>query len=194
MNLSSNIIGRGLEHKVINTWRNYYFEVNLEPGQSLDYSRRTLGAFAPTVREGKTLVDLATLIPADVVSGEEHRAAEAMISSLKETVTGLEKSAVQSKNIAFAVTGTLIAVTVAGGGYLLYRVKKEKKLNLQLKKMVRKLQGTISKQQQVIDQQSQEIDELNEKLEYYRELSKERQLTADEFKEYLVVQQAWAAA
>ena len=37
-----------------------YFEVNLEPGQSLDYSRRTLGAFAPTVREGKTLVDLAT--------------------------------------------------------------------------------------------------------------------------------------
>ncbi|CAM2946038.1 hypothetical protein [Weissella confusa] len=171
-----------------------YFEVNLEPGQSLDYSRRTLGAFAPTVREGKTLVDLATLIPADVVSGEEHRAAEAMVYSLKETVTGLEKSAVQSKNIAFAVTGTLIAVTVAGGGYLLYRVKKEKKLNLQLKKMVRKLQGTISKQQQVIDQQSQEIDELNEKLEYYRELSKERQLTADEFKEYLVVQQAWAAA
>ena len=60
--------------------------------------------------------------------------------------------------------------------------------------MVRKLQGTISKQQQVIDQQSQEIDELNEKLEYYRELSKERQLKADEFKEYLVVQQAWAAA
>ena len=172
-----------------------FYEVqNLKRGQSLDPSRRVLGAFAPTIREGKNVVDLAALMPADAVSGEEYRAAEAMISSLEETITELEKSAVRSKNVAIAVTGTLIAITVAGGGYLLYRVKKEKKLNLQLKKMVRKLQGTISKQQQVIDQQSQEINELNEKLEYYRELAKDRQLTADEFTEYLAVQQAWAAA
>lgn len=173
-----------------------YFEItNLKPGQVLELSQRMVGAFGSTIRNATTNAteDFAILKPVDVVSAAELDQAKNMIMELGKQVA--------LRNKVIVISATLIAITTAGGGCLLYRLNKERKRNRILERVTRKLRNKVQmlrtentklENDKII--QRTKILQLQNELEHYQKIMEARALDEQELADYLRLQSEWIAA